>query len=164
MIKEQTQQTNNVLEDMLSGFLSMAIVYGVPILLLGFGLVYIYDIVVVNLDDGVRAMAAALLPLSLTLAFAKSNVRENTISVLSENRLVSFGFSFVLAIATAWVAINYSNLTRLNDVPIGVLAFSSTLALMVFGNDKRNKISFLHIGAVTGFMTYIILFGFSPMG
>ena len=163
MIKEQ-QQSNNVLEDVFSGVLSMAIVYGVPILLLGFGLVYIYEIVIVDIDDGVRAMAAALLPLSLTLAFAKSNVRENTIVTLSENRLVSFGFSFVMAMSTAWVAINYSNLTKLNDVPIGVLAFSATLALMVFGNDKRNMISFLHVGAVTGFMTYIIVFGFGPLG
>jgi hypothetical protein len=154
MINEQEQ--SNPLEDIFSSVLSMAIVYGVPLLLMCFGLYYIYGVVIEDMDAGVRAMAAALLPLSLTLAFAKSNVRENTIVFLSDNRLASFGFAFVMAMLTAAIAM-YAG--ELNDVPVGVLTFSATLALMVFGNDKRNKISFLHIGAVSGFLMYIIIFG-----
>ena len=155
---EQTQHESNFLEDVFSSMLSMAIVYGVPLLLMCFGLYYIYGVVVEDLDAGVRAMAAALLPLSLTLAFAKSNVRENTIVFMTENRMVSFGFAFAMAMATSWVAMH---LGQLNEVPVGVLTFSTTLALMVFGNDSRNPISFLHIGAVSGFLMYIIVFGVS---
>ena len=129
---------------------------GVPILLMGFGLFYIYGVLDENLDNGIRAMAAALLPLSLTMAFAKSNMRESTIVFLSEKRMTAFIFAFGMAMLASGIA-RYAG--ELTEVPIGVLAFSTTLALMVFGNDKRNTISFLHIGAVTGFMTYIIVFG-----
>lgn len=159
MVNEQ-QSSGNILEDLFSSILSMAIIYGVPILLLGFGLYYIAGVVDNGIEEGVRVMAAALLPLSLTLAFSKSNVRENTIVFLSDNRMASFGFAFVMAMATAWVAMYVS---ELREVPVGVLAFSATLALMVFGNDKRNSISFLHVGAVSGFLTYIIIFGLEAL-
>lgn len=156
----QQQTSGNILEDLFSNILSMAIIYGVPLLLLCFGLYYIAGVVNNDIEEGVRVMAAALLPLSLTLAFAKSNARENTIVFLSSNRMVSFGFAFVMAMVTSWIAM-YAG--EYNDVPVGVLTFSATLALMVFGNDKRNNISFLHIGAVSGFLTYIIVFGVTPI-
>ena len=46
-----------------------------------------------------------------------------------------------------------------SSIPVGELAFSATLALMVFGNDNSNEISYLHVGTVSGFLTYIIVFG-----
>jgi hypothetical protein len=33
------------------------------------------------------------------------------------------------------------------------------LALMVFGNNHSNEVSYLHVGTVCGFLTYIIIFG-----
>jgi hypothetical protein len=149
-------EERNVVAEALSQFLMIGIIYGVPVLLLLFGLYYIWGQLQTNMDVGVRSLAAALMPLVVTLAFYKSQIRRNAVVFLSEKRLVSFAFSFAMAMAAASLA----NLVgRYSDIPIGELAFSATLALMVFGNDNSNEVSYLHVGTVTGFLTYIIIFG-----
>jgi cation transport ATPase len=147
----------NIVADGLSQFLMIAIIYGVPVLLLLFGLYYIWGALQTDLNAGVRSLAAALLPLVVTLAFYKSQIRHNAVVFLSEKRWVAFGFSFAMAMAAASIAM----LVRSSGsgIPVGELAFSATLALMVFGNDNSNEISYLHVGTVSGFLTYIIVFG-----
>jgi hypothetical protein len=146
----------NVFADLLSQFLMIAIIYGVPVLLFLFGLYYIYGLITVDLDAGVRSLAAGLLPLVITLAFYKSQIRQTAVEFLSKQRLVAFGFSFAMAMAAASIV---KFLGSSSGVPIGELAFSATLALMVFGNSNSEEVSYLHVGTVTGFLTYIVIFG-----
>ena len=146
----------NIVADALSQFLMVGIIYGVPVLLMLFGLYYIWGQLQIDFDAGVRSLAAALLPLVATLAFYKSQVRQNAVNFLSKQRFVAFGFSFAMAMAAASLA----NFVGSNTgIPVGELSFSATLALMVFGNDNSNEVSYLHVGTVCGFLTYIILFG-----
>ncbi|MEO1164757.1 MAG: hypothetical protein AAFV98_13290, partial [Chloroflexota bacterium] len=100
----------------------------------------------------------AILPLLGTLAIYKSDMRDDTLSFFAHNKLVSFGVSFVLAMISIGV-FDFLRDTQFNMIPIGELIFSATLAMLVFGTDNTRGVSFLHIGAVTGFLSYIILFG-----
>ena len=147
----------NIVADGLSQFLMIAIIYGVPVLLMLFGLYFVWGRLQVDLDSGVRSLAAALLPLVVTLAFFKSQIRRNAVVFLSEKRWVAFAFAFAMAMAAASLAMFVRNSG--SAIPVGELAFSATLALMVFGNDNSNEISYLHVGTVSGFLTYIIVFG-----
>jgi hypothetical protein len=147
----------NIVADALSQFLMIAIIYGVPVLLMIFGLYFVWGRLQVDLDSGVRSLAAALLPLVVTLAFFKSQVRRNAVVFLSEKRWVAFAFAFAMAMAAASLAMFVRSSG--SSIPVGELAFSATLALMVFGNDNSNEISYLHVGTVSGFLTYIIIFG-----
>ena len=151
-------KNENIIADILSQVLIVGIVYGVPVFLLLFGLAYVYNGMVTDMSQGIRSLAAAILPLLGTLAIYKSDMREGTLSFFAHNKLVSFGVSFVLAMISIGV-FDFLRDTQFNMIPIGELIFSATLAMLVFGTDNTRGVSFLHIGAVTGFLSYIILFG-----
>lgn len=147
----------NILADGLSQLLVNAISYGVPVLLMLFGMYYLWGVLQADLNAGVRSLAATLLPLVAMLAFYKSKIRRTTIVFLSEKRFIAFAFAFALAMAAASLAMFVH--TSGSSLPLGELAFSATLALMVFCNNNSNEISYLHVGTVSGFLTYIIVFG-----
>lgn len=157
----QTQTTDNatenLLESALGGLLTMAITYGLPLLLMLFGAAYVWGEIQNDLDIGIRSAAAAIMPLAISLAFAKSSVRHNTANFLSDNKYIAFAFSFALAMIAAAAAMYMRELN--NVIPVGELAFSSTLALMIFGKKNDGEVSLVHVGAVSGLLTYVIFFG-----
>lgn len=157
MIKAK-KPDQNILADILSRLLVGGIIYGLPVMLFLFGTVYIYGRLATDMSEGIRSLAAAILPLVGTLAFYKSQARREAIDFLGRNKIVSFGTSFVMAMFAAGIASFLAN-TQFSGIPVGELIFSTTLALMVFGTDSSDEVSFLHVGAVSGFLSYIIIFG-----
>lgn len=152
----QYTEPENSLEDFFENIMSIVVIYGVPLLLMGFGLLYVWQEIMTDMNVGVRSLAAAIMPLAITLAFSRSNMRLPVSDFFTNNKLIAFGFSFAFAMLTAGAAMQLRDLTV---IPVGELAFSTTLALMIFSNKRDGEVPFLHIGAVTGFLTYIILFG-----
>jgi|GEM_PF-3099597 len=148
---------NNPMEDALGGLLTLAITYGLPLLLMLFGLAYVWGEISRDLDVGIRSAAAAIMPLAITLAFAKSTARHNAANFLSDNKFIAFAFSFALAMIAAAAAMYMRELN--NVIPVGELAFSTTLALMIFGKKTDGEVSLVHVGAVSGLLTYVIFFG-----
>src|SRR5262245_48622502 len=110
----------NIVADGLSQFLMIAIIYGVPVLLMLFGLYFVWGRLQVDLDSGVRSMAAALLPLVVTLAFFKSQIRRTAVNFLSEKHFIAFAFAFAMAMAAASLAqfVRSSG----SGIPVGELA------------------------------------------
>lgn len=150
-------QEDNFLEAMLSKVLSLGVTYVVPIALMIFGVIYVWNEMSTDMNVGVRSAAAALMPMAVTLAFSKSTIRNSAVNFLSDNKMISFAFAFTLAMLTAGLAMYVRQFD--NVIPIGELAFSTTLSLMIFGNKNNGEIPFLHVGAVAGLLTYVILFG-----
>lgn len=151
------EEASNPLEDALGGLLSLAIKYGIPLILIGFGILYVGNEISRDPAVGYRSAAAVIMPLAVTLAFAKSDARHHTANFLTSNKLVSFGFAFALAMAAAAGAMKMRQYD--NVIPIGELAFSTTLSLMIFGNNGDGEVPMIHVGAVSGLLTYIVLFG-----
>jgi len=150
-------EDNNPMEDALGGLLSLAIKYGLPLILIVFGLAYVGSEMSRDFEVGIRSAAAAIMPLAVTLAFAKSEARHGAMDFFSENQWVAFAFSFALAMTAAAGAMWMRDFN--NIIPIGELAFSTTLSLMIFGNKDNGDVSFVHVGAVTGLLTYVVFFG-----
>lgn len=148
---------DSFLEEMLGKALSLGIKYIVPILMMGFGLIYVWNEMTTDMNVGIRSAAAAIMPMAVTLAFSKSKMRNSAVNFLSKNKMISFAFAFALAMSATGMAMYMRQFD--NVIPIGELAFSTTLALMVFGNKDNGEIPFLHVGAVAGMLTYVILFG-----
>jgi len=158
MTQQQTTLVQNPLEGFFASVLNLGITYGVPLVLFMFGASYVGNELANDINVGVRSLAAVLLPLTLAFTISKSDIGVSASNLLSSNRFISFGFSFAFAMLTAAIAMYMR--PEGNIIPIGELAFSTTLSLMVFGNRQlNNELSFLHIGAVCGFLTFIILFG-----
>lgn len=153
----QDSVENNFLEDMLSKVLSIGVTYVVPIVLMIFGVMYVWGEMSTDMNVGIRSAAAALMPMAVSLAFSKSKIRNSAVNFLSDNKMISFAFAFALAMVTAGLAMYMRQYD--NVIPIGELAFSTTLALMIFGNKNNGEVPFLHVGAVSGMLTYVILFG-----
>ncbi len=151
------REDNNPMEDALGGLLSLAIKYGLPLILIVFGLAYVGSEISRDFEVGIRSAAAAIMPLAITLAFAKSDARQGAANFLSDNKFVAFAFSFALAMVAAAGAMWMRDFN--NVIPVGELAFSTTLSLMIFGNNDNGDVSMLHVGAVTGLLTYIVFFG-----
>lgn len=154
-LNQETDQ--NFLEAGLSSLLSMGITYVIPMFLILFGVLYVWNEMATDMNVGIRSAAAALMPMAVTLAFSKSKIRNSAVNFLSDNKMISFAFAFALAMVTAGLAMYMRQYD--NVIPIGELAFSTTLALMIFGNKNNGEVPFLHVGAVSGMLTYVILFG-----
>ncbi|MEM9951666.1 MAG: hypothetical protein AAF846_08710 [Chloroflexota bacterium] len=149
--------SDNPIENIFSAALRLAISYGVPLMLFLFGASYVVSEMMRDLNVGVRSLAGVLLPLTITYAMRKSDVSVRASEWVSSNRMVAFAVSFGIAMVTAALAMYVRDFN--NVIPIGELAFSATLGLLIFGNRGEEQVSFLHIGAVTGFLSYIIFFG-----
>lgn len=157
----QLQQEQNALEQFFGWILNMAISYAVPLMIFGFGALYVWGEITRDMNVGVRSLAAALLPLTIAFSVRKSDLGASASKRLNNNGLMSFFFAFALAMATAGAGMYMRQFD--NVIPLGELAFSATLSLMVFGDYDRahNDVSLMHIGAVCGFLTYIVVFGIS---
>lgn len=153
----QSQNDSNPWEDALGGLLTLAIKYGIPIILIGFGIYYVGNEISRDFAVGIRSAAAVIMPLAVTLALAKSDMRHNTANFLTGNKILAFAFAFTLAMAAAAGAMAMRDFN--NVIPIGELAFSTTLSLMIFGNSGDGEVPMIHVGAVSGLLTYIVLFG-----
>lgn len=149
---------SNVIGDSISKLIEIAIVYGVPIFLLVFGAAYVYQQISIDMAVGLRSLAAVILPIVVTMSFRNTPIRANAIDFLTEQKIISFVITFVLTFAATAIAMYYRSHTG-NIIPVGELVFSSTLSLMIFGSDGSGRGSFLHVGAVSGFLIYVILFG-----
>ncbi|GAB5494554.1 MAG: hypothetical protein Phog2KO_47690 [Phototrophicaceae bacterium] len=154
---ESVVEEESYLEALLAKVLSLGVTYVVPIALMIFGVMYVWGEMATDMNIGIRSAAAALMPMAVTLAFSKSEIRNSAVNFLSDNKMISFAFAFVLAMLTAGLAMYVRQYD--NVIPIGELAFSTTLALMIFGNKNNGEVPFLHVGAVAGMLTYVILFG-----
>lgn len=151
-----TSSNDNVFTNSFSKLLEIAITYGVTVFLLVFGATYVFQQIQMDLAIGIRSLAAAILPLVITMAFQKSHIRNNAIEFLTEQKIVAFVITFVLTMLASAIAMYFRPVTV---IPVGELVFSATLSLMIFGNNHSGQVSYLHVGAVSGFLTYVILFG-----
>jgi len=155
-MKQATE--TNVIGDSISKLMEIAIVYGVPLFLLVFGAAYVYQQISIDMAVGIRSLAAVILPIIVTMSFRNTPIRANAIEFLTEQKIISFVITFVLTFTATAIAMYYRSHTG-NIIPVGELVFSTTLSLMIFGSDSSGRGSFLHVGAVSGFLIYVILFG-----
>jgi hypothetical protein len=151
-----TNTDDNVFANSFSKLLEIAITYGVTIFILVFGAAYVFQQIQVDLAIGIRSLAAAILPLVIMMAFQKSHIRNNAIEFLTEQKIIAFVITFSLTMLVSAIAMYFRDVTV---IPIGELVFSTTLSLMIFGNNHSGQVSYLHVGAVSGFLSYVILFG-----
>ncbi|MEM9955912.1 MAG: hypothetical protein AAFV93_16220 [Chloroflexota bacterium] len=157
----QLEKDQSPIEKFFGWVLNMAIGYGVPLMIFAFGAIYVWAEISRDMNVGVRSLAAALLPLTIAFSVRKSDLGSSASKMLNSNGLISFVFAFVFAMATAGAGMYMRQYD--NVIPLGELAFSATLSLMVFGDYERSQsdLSLMHIGAVCGFLTYIVVFGIS---
>lgn len=154
----KNQSDANLIGNSFTKIMEIIIVYGVPVFLLVFGAGYVYQQISIDIAVGLRSLAAVILPIVITMGFRNTPIRANAIEFLTEQKIVSFVITFVLTFSATAIAMFYRHQSG-NIIPVGELVFSSTLALMIFGSDNSGRSSFLHVGAVSGFLTYVILFG-----
>ena len=112
--------------------------------------------------SGVRSLSGALLPIIIaTYIFI---FQEELFANLGKlNILVSFFVSLIWGIITM-VLIRFFS-TPYFDIPINELVLSSVFCILVFGyvSLPHNKVLSYYYGTVSGFLLYIIFWGFPMM-
>ncbi len=168
MTEEKKSALDNWGKWVLNKILHPFTVVGTPLFLL---ILLIYFIIVAfasgGVLPGVRSFAGGLLPLiamSFIFVFKKDMLRKFG----KINVVVSFFISLV------WGGILMFLVELLSNVYLGIpmieIVLSASFSVLVFsyvslyGDEKRNKVLAYYYGIVSGFLIYIIIWGFPLKG